>query len=112
MVGFTRSYGAYLPQEKITLNAICPNVIRTGISTGEFYDSIEKQGLLTPIEGVVETFEKLLGENSSSGECFEIGPHYKTTGAVPRKAPEYLDKESETVCDLIYQRSLKLHQPR
>ncbi|KAK4939937.1 hypothetical protein LTR10_019896 [Elasticomyces elasticus] len=112
VVGFTRSYGHLLPNEKITLNAICPNIVRTGISTTAFYDLAEKQNLLAPIEGVVETFEKLLGSNPTSGECFEIGPNYKKTGAVPRKAPEYLDKESETSCDLIYERSLRLHQPR
>ncbi|KAI1618251.1 glucose 1-dehydrogenase [Exophiala viscosa] len=112
IVGFTRSYGAHLPTEKITLNAVCPNIVRTGISTEAFYDLAEKQNLLAPIEGVVETFEKLLGPNPTSGECFEIGPNYKKTGAAPRKQPEYLDPETETSCDLIYQRSLKLHQPR
>ncbi|KIW56129.1 hypothetical protein PV05_04811 [Exophiala xenobiotica] len=112
VVGLTRSYGHYLPEEKITMNAICPNVIRTNISTSDFYDNAEKEGLLAPIEGVVETFEKLLGTNGTSGECFEIGPNYKTQGAVPRKAPEFLDKESEKVCDLIYKRSHKLHEPR
>ncbi|KAK5213460.1 hypothetical protein LTR72_000315 [Exophiala xenobiotica] len=95
VVGLTRSYGHYLPEEKITMNAVCPNVIRTGISTSAFYDSLEGTGLLAPIEGVVDTFEKLLGTDATSGECFEVGPNYKSQGAVPRKAPEFLDKESE-----------------
>ena len=94
------------------MNAVCPNIVRTGISTEAFYDLAEKQNLLAPIEGVVETFEKLLGANATSGECFEIGPNYKKTGAAPRKQPEYLDQETETSCEMIYQRSLKLHQPR
>jgi NAD(P)-dependent dehydrogenase (short-subunit alcohol dehydrogenase family) len=112
VVGLTRSYGHYLPEEKITMNAVCPNVIRTGISTSAFYDSLEGEGLLAPIEGVVDTFEKLLGTDATSGECFEVGPNYKSQGAVPRKAPEFLDKESEKVCDLIYKRSHKLHESR
>ncbi|KAK5307583.1 hypothetical protein LTR99_000555 [Exophiala xenobiotica] len=112
VVGLTRSYGHYLPEEKITMNAVCPNVIRTGISTSAFYDSLEGTGLLAPIEGVVDTFQKLLGTDATSGECFEVGPNYKSQGAVPRKAPEFLDKESEKVCDLIYKRSHKLHEPR
>ncbi|KAJ9500514.1 hypothetical protein H2202_003730 [Exophiala xenobiotica] len=95
VVGLTRSYGHYLPEEKITMNAVCPNVIRTGISTSAFYDSLEGTGLLAPIEGVVDTFQKLLGTDATSGECFEVGPNYKSQGAVPRKAPEFLDKESE-----------------
>jgi hypothetical protein len=93
------------------MNAICPNVIRTNISTGPFYDSLEKEGLLTPIEGVIETFEKLLAE-PTSGEIFEIGPHYNKEGAVPRKAPEYLDKESEKTFEMLYHRGRPLHQPR
>lgn len=93
------------------MNAICPNVIRTNISTGTFYDTLEQKNLLTPIEGVIETFEKLLGTDTS-GEIFEIGPHYKSEGAKPRKAPEYLDKESEQVFDMLYERGRPLHQPR
>lgn len=112
VTGFVRSYGKYLPEEKITLNSVNPNVIRTNISTATFYDSLEEKGLLTPIEGVVNCFEKLLGTNDTSGEIFEIGPNWKEQGPVKKKAPEYLDKESETVIDLIYQRSRPLHLPR
>ena len=111
LVGLVRSFGKYLPEEKISLNAVCPNVIRTNISTGAFYDSLEEKGLLTPMEGVIDTFEKLLNEDTS-GEIFEIGPHYKEQGAVTRKAPEYLDEDSEKVFDMLYQRGRPLHQPR
>ena len=94
------------------MNSVNPNVIRTNISTGTFYDSLEEQNLLTPIEGVVDVFEKLLGSNDASGECFEIGPRYKEQGAVPKKGAEYLDKDSEKVCELLYRRAHPLHQPR
>lgn len=111
VTGFVRSFGKYLPEDKITMNSVNPNVIRTNISTGAFYDKLEEEKLLTPIEGVVETFEKLLSE-ATSGECFEVGPNYKTQGAVPRKAPQFLDQESERIHDLLYQRGRALHQPR
>lgn len=93
------------------MNSVNPNVIRTNISTGAFYDTLEKEKLLTPIEGVIDTFEKLLGPDKTSGEIFEIGPHYSEQGAVKRPAPEYLDKDSEKVFDLLYERGLRLHQP-
>jgi len=112
VTGFVRSYGHYLPEEKITLNSVNPNVIRTNISTESFYDSLEKENLLTPIEGVVETFEKLLGSDATSGECFEVGPNYKTQGAVPKKPVAFLDKDSEKVCELLHHRAHALHQPR
>lgn len=97
---------------QITCNAVCPNVVRTNISSGAFYDTLEKEGVLTPMHGVVETFEKLLGATDTSGECFEVGPNYNTQGAVPRKVAEPLDKESARVVELLYQRGHSLHQPR
>ncbi|KIX98778.1 uncharacterized protein Z520_05239 [Fonsecaea multimorphosa CBS 102226] len=112
VVGLVRSYGKYLPEEKITMNAVCPNVIRTNISSSTFYDQVEKAGLLVPIEGVIDTFEKLLGSDATSGEIFEIGPNYKDQGAVQRKGTEFLDKESEKTFELLYHRSKPLHQPR
>ncbi|KIW23180.1 uncharacterized protein PV07_11400 [Cladophialophora immunda] len=112
VVGLVRSYGKYLPEEKITMNAACPNVVRTNISSGAFYDQMEKEGLLTPIEGVIGVFEKLLGPDATSGETFEIGPNYTDQGAVPRKGIEYLDKETEKCFDMLYKRSRPLHQPR
>ncbi|OAP63571.1 hypothetical protein AYL99_02798 [Fonsecaea erecta] len=112
VVGLVRSYGKYLPEEKITFNAVCPNVIRTNISAATFYDQLDKEGLLSPIEGVIGVFESLLGSNATSGETFEIGPNYKEQGAVVRKGIEYLDKESERCFELLYHRSRPLHQPR
>ncbi|KAI5366512.1 putative short-chain dehydrogenase/reductase SDR, NAD(P)-binding domain superfamily [Septoria linicola] len=44
VVGFVRSYGKHLPAEQITLNAICPDVLRTGISKEEFYSVMEAKG--------------------------------------------------------------------
>ncbi|KAL2432205.1 hypothetical protein ABEF95_001118 [Exophiala dermatitidis] len=110
--GLVQSYGRYLPEEKITCNAVCPNVVRTNISSGAFYDTLEKEKVLTSMHGVVETFEKLLGATDTSGECFEVGPNYDTQGAVPRKMAEPLDKESARVLELLYQRGHSLHQPR
>lgn len=112
IVGLTRSYGKYLPEESITFNSICPNVVRTNISTAAFYDQLEEKGLLTPIEGVIETFESLLGKNDQSGECFEIGPHYKTQGAILTHGPPYLDDESAATFELLYHRGRPLHLPK
>ena len=112
VTGFVRSYGKYLPEEKITLNSVNPNVIRTNISTGTFYDGLEEQGLLTPIEGVIGVFENLLGNNGTSGEIFEVGPNYQDQGPVPREEAKPLDEKSAKVLDLLYHRAHPLHQPR
>ena len=111
VLGFVRSYGKYLPEEKITLNAILPNVVRTNISTPAFYDQLEADGLLTPIEGVVEAFERIL-DGDESGEGFEIGPNYaKGQGIVKPKFLEYVDQPSKEVFDRLYTRAKPLQVP-
>ncbi|KAK5013753.1 hypothetical protein LTR39_003497 [Cryomyces antarcticus] len=107
--GFVRSYGKYLPEEGITMNAVSPNVIRTNISTGAFYDSLDEQGLLTPMDGLIKAFESMLGSSDVSGEIFEVPPKgsYKI-----RAAPEYLDEPSERLCQLLERRSHHLHEPK
>jgi hypothetical protein len=75
IVGLVRTYGYFLPKEDITLNAICPHVVRTGISTALWwYDDLEKRGLLTDINNVVAGFEDYMGKSTRSAECFEAGP--------------------------------------
>jgi hypothetical protein len=54
------------------MNAVCPNVIRTNISAPVFYDKLDDMGLLTPMEGLIEAFESMLGSNGTSGEIFEV----------------------------------------
>ncbi|KAF2191539.1 NAD(P)-binding protein [Zopfia rhizophila CBS 207.26] len=115
VVGLIRSYGQYLPKSAITLNAICPNVVRTSISTSQFYDRVESEGLLVPMEGILAAFENMLGENGESGVIWECGPK----GGFVRRARVqemeegrggYLDGESRRSCELIYERALALHE--
>jgi hypothetical protein len=107
VTGFVRSYGAHLPAEGITLNAICPNVVKTGISTSDFYETLEAQNLLTPMESLLGVFESLLGEDKRSGEIFEVGPK----GVQTRDAPEPMDRDTATVLKLIQERGRPLHLP-
>lgn len=106
VVGLTRSYGAYLPEEHITLNAVCPNVVRTPISTTDFYDKLEAEGLLTPMSSVVNAFEKLL-DGKFSGQCLEAGPN---GGIEFRQPAEHLDRETAKLMELLYERARPLHQ--
>lgn len=97
VVGFVRSAGKYLPGDGITLNAVCPNVVRTQINSGSFYEKLAEKKLLTDIKEVVDAFESFV-DNDMSGECAEVGPN----GGFTIKAPaEYLDPESEQVVQYI-----------
>jgi len=102
VVGIVRSFGKYLPEEQITMNAVCPNVIKTNISAPAFYDKLEGMGLLTPMQGLIEAFESILGSNETSGEIFEVGPN---GGYQIKSPPEFLDSESKKVIDLLYERA-------
>lgn len=106
MVGLTRTYGQILPGENITLNAICPHVVRTGISkhTPWFYDELEKKGLLVDIGRVVDGFEEFLGPQKESGTCFEVGPR----GSRRVQFMDYMDEETKAGCDMATVRSGRL----
>lgn len=88
------------------MNAVCPNVVRTHISSDVFYDKLEPMGILTPVSGVVDAFESFI-DSDISGECMEVGPN---GGFVKRAPAEYLDDKSKEVMDLIYERSHPLHE--
>lgn len=108
VVGFVRSYGKHLPEEGITLNAVCPNVVRTGIDDAAFYAKLDQEGLLTEIEDVVDAFESFV-DNDMSGECAEVGPN----GGFTIKPPiAYLDRESEQVVNYIAQGHRHIQEPK
>jgi len=105
VLGFVRSYGQYLaPTESITLNAICPNVVRTAISSSQFYSVLESKDLLTPMESLLAVFESLLGADTKSGEVFEVGPR-GTTGRGP---VEPMDDETGVILGLLEERGRSL----
>jgi NAD(P)-dependent dehydrogenase (short-subunit alcohol dehydrogenase family) len=105
LTGLTRSYGVLLKGEGMTLSAVAPNVVRTSISSGAFYDQMEGQGLLTPMEGVLDAFRDML-ESDGSGDVYECGTK---GGWSKREGAEYLDAESERCCELLLQRGRALH---
>ncbi|KAF5266768.1 hypothetical protein FOXYS1_2380 [Fusarium oxysporum] len=91
MVGFVRTHGKLLPEEAITLNAICPTIVKTGISTGDFYDKADAKGLLITVESLVKAFENLLGDCETSGEAIEILPG--DDGSMIKERPEYSNEK-------------------
>lgn len=105
LIGLTRSYGVLLKDEGMVLSAVAPNVVRTNISSGAFYDRMEQEGLLTPIEGVLDAFQEMIG-SGDGGKVYECGTR---GGWVERKGAEYLDEESRRCCDLLKERGMQLH---
>lgn len=84
VVGLTRTYGKMLPAEGITVNAVCPGIARTGINSESFYKSVEKEGVLASIEGVVDAFMEMI-EGGGSAELYVCRPE----GYVKKEEEEY-----------------------
>lgn len=105
--GFVRSYGKHLPTEAISLNAVCPNVVRTSIPTEACYSDMQARDLLVPMETVVQAFERCL-DTDISGETLEIEPH---SGIAHRSAPEPFDKDAADTLGLLHVRGSPLHAP-
>ena len=103
MVGVVRTYGQILTGESITLNAICPHVVRTGISAHApwFYEELERKGLTTDISRVIDGFETFLGSATESGSCYEVGPR----GSRTVQFMDYMDDETKQGCDAATTRS-------
>lgn len=84
VVGLTRTYGKLLLAEGITVNAVCPGVVRTGINSEAFYKKIEGEGVLASIDGVVDAFMEIVG-GGGSAELYVCGPE----GWVRKREEEY-----------------------
>lgn len=118
MVGFVRTHGKLLPEEAITLNAICPTIVKTGISTGDFYDKADAKGLLITVESLVKAFENLLGDCETSGEAIEILPG--DDGSKIKERSEYSNEKCKVSCEMVEERTynafkaleLKANEPR
>lgn len=103
VVGFVRTMGKLVIDDKITLNAICPGIVRTAISTGDFHDKAEEKGLLVGPKILIESFESLLGTNTTSGETIEVLPD----GYLIKKGAEYTNERCKESVEMTYQRTLK-----
>jgi len=106
MVGLTRTYGQILPSESITMNAICPHIVRTGISkhTPLWYDDLEKRGLLTPIGNIIAGFDEYLGKSTRSAECMECGPE----GSRVVQFMDHMGEQTKLGCEAVIDRSERL----
>lgn len=109
IVGFVRSFGKYLLEEQITMNAVCPNVVRTNFSADSFYKKVEEKQLFTPMESVVRAFKAMLRSSDASGELFEVGPN----GGYHLKPPvPWMDAESKECLEMTYDQARVFHQPQ
>lgn len=102
VAGLVRSLGKALISEGVTLNSVNPNVMRTNFSTDKFYDSLDSEGLLTPMQGCLDACQRFLDDDQLSGQNFEIGPNYdKGQGLVDPQFAPLVDEAQKRVFDKL-----------
>jgi len=72
VINFMRSAALFYADKKITVNAIAPNLIDTNIAPDVLFVPFREQKLLTPIELVINEFDKLLGTSTRNGEAVSL----------------------------------------
>ncbi|KAF9894345.1 hypothetical protein FE257_007848 [Aspergillus nanangensis] len=107
VVGFTRTYGKIMAQENITLNAICPGIVETGISTPLYYEKATELGCLVKMDMMLEAFEMVLGAEPMSGECIKVVA--KEGARVVRFLPA--SRECDLGGEISYARNRHFHDP-
>ncbi|KAG4432257.1 hypothetical protein IFR05_012263 [Cadophora sp. M221] len=109
IVGFVRTYGKIMAQENITLNAICPGIVETGISKHApwYHAEAAKRGCLVEMDQMMAGFSMLMGAETMSGECVEVVAKH---GARVVKFPT-ASLESEIGGEISYARNRPFHDP-
>lgn len=84
--------------------------MRTGISSGEFYDKAGKDGLLVETEGLLQAFEALLGDAPGSGDAIEVLPG--DGGFRVKERPEYTNEKCQISVEMVQERTYNAFKAR
>ncbi|KAH7379076.1 glucose 1-dehydrogenase [Cadophora sp. MPI-SDFR-AT-0126] len=109
VVGFVRTYGVIIAQENITLNAVCPGIVETGISAHApwYHAEARKRGCLVEMSQIMDAFSMLMGGEKMSGQCVEVVAKH---GARVVNFPP-ASKESDIGGEISYKRNRPFHDP-
>ncbi|CAG8958597.1 hypothetical protein HYFRA_00009914, partial [Hymenoscyphus fraxineus] len=94
VVGLVRSFAAPLEQEGIQINAICPNVIRTGLGDNKLMEVMKCTPMSVAMDAIVEFLSKPL----LTGRVAEISGDRFTF----REAPEWVDAITKENSDAFW----------
>jgi len=97
VVNFMRSSALFYANKKITINSMAPNLIATPIAPESLFKPFHERQLLTPIELVINEFDKLLGTSTTNGAAVSCN---KTDVWVhPQDSTKW--EENKEACELI-----------
>ena len=84
LIGFVRSVAPVLAEENITINAICPTLIETGLMPAQFRHLWDPKQL-TPMSTATKAYDAILEDDSMTGQTIEL----TLDDLVFKQRPEY-----------------------
>jgi len=97
LIGLVRSTGPkFLRDDKITVNAVLPAFVPTGLAPPGLVDLIEKAGHLTPMSTMMKAYDAFLEDDKLSGETVEVTLdelHFREPVPYPNASQKWLNKD-------------------
>ncbi|KAF9731753.1 hypothetical protein PMIN06_007676 [Paraphaeosphaeria minitans] len=106
VVGFVRAAGPILVKEGITVNAICPAFIPTGLCPPEILPLWPEEHI-TPLSTVVKAIEAILADDSLTAETIELSQeniYFRKPVDWANESQRWIGEESQSIWDLGYQK--------
>ena len=105
LVGLARSAGPVFAKENITVNAILPAFVPTGLAPPGLIDIFPKEHV-TPISTVIKAFDTFLEYDSLSGETVELSQgdlFFRKKPDYPNESQRWLGEDSKSFWEEAYQ---------
>lgn len=106
LIGLTRSIGPRLREEGITVNAICPAFVPTGLAPDGLIDLVPKEHI-TPLSTIVKAFETLIENDELSGEAVECSQdklYFRKPVEFPNESQKWLNGDPDRFWSVGYKK--------
>lgn len=107
-MGLTRSLGEGFRREGVTINAVLPAFVPTGLAPAGLIDAMPKE-YLTPMSTMLKAYDELLA-GDMSGETVEVSTDqlfWRKQSEYPNESQRWLNEDSKYVWEEMYRRKLE-----
>ena len=106
LIGLTRSLGAsLLKEENITLNAILPVCVPTGLAPPGLLDFMKEQGHITPMSTIMRAYDTFLEDRSMTGQTVEASLDqlfFRQPVEYPNESQRWMLEDAGTFWEEVY----------
>ncbi|MCJ1400152.1 hypothetical protein MMC11_003356 [Xylographa trunciseda] len=107
LIGLTRSVGPRFAKEGITVNAILPAFVPTGLAPPGLVEAVQEQGHLTPMSTVLLAYEAFLWGHRA-GETVEVSLgelYWRKPVGYPNESQRWLNEDAAGVWGGAYEKA-------